>query len=110
MTFKPATWYPIAILLCVANAIAIGFASGAVHGSAHGALAVAFGVWAQRLGRRRESEDDESLPETSEAIESLESEMIKLRQELIETQERLDFAERMLAQRPDPSRHKVPPA
>lgn len=109
MTFKPATWYPIAILLCVANVVAIGFSSGALHGSAHGALAVAFGVWAQRLGRRREREDNESRPETSEAIESLESEMIRLRQELIETQERLDFAERMLAQRPDP-RYKVPPA
>ena len=110
MTFKPATWYPIAILLCVANAVAIGFASGAVHGSAHAALAVAFGAWAMRLGRRREREETEAAPETSEAIESLEAEMIKLRQELIETQERVDFAERMLAQRPDPSRYKVPPA
>jgi len=110
MTFRPATWYPIAILLSVANVIAIGFASGAVHGSAHGALAVAFGAWALRLGRRRESEADETPLETSDAIESLEAEMMKLRQELIETQERLDFAERMLAQRPDPSRYKVPPA
>ena len=104
MTFKPATWYPIAIVLSVANVIAIGFASGAVHGSAHGALAVAFGVWALRLGRRRESEADEKSLESSDAIESLKTEMIKLRQELIETQERLDFAERMLAQRPDPRR------
>jgi Zn-dependent protease with chaperone function len=104
MTFKPATWYPIAIFLSVANVIAIGFASGAVHGSAHGALAVAFGIWALRLGRRRESEADESSLDRSDAIESLEAEMIKLRQELIETQERLDFAERMLAQRPDPRR------
>lgn len=109
MTFKPSTWYPIAILLCVANVIGVGFAGGAVHATTHAALAVAFGVWAQRLGRRREREDVESLPETTDAIESLESEMSKLREELIETQERLDFAERMLAQRPDP-RHKVPPA
>ncbi len=104
MTFKPATWYPIAILLSVANVIGVGFATGAVHSMTHAALAVGFGVWAQRLGRRRESEADEKSFETSDAIESLEAEMIKLRQELIETQERLDFAERMLAQRPDPRR------
>ncbi|HEY3219894.1 MAG TPA: hypothetical protein VGJ80_04115 [Gemmatimonadales bacterium] len=102
MTFKPATWYPIAILLSIANVIGVGFASGAVHATTHAALAVAFGLWAQRLGRQRST----SL-ESSDAIERLEGEMIKLRQELIETQERLDFAERMLAQRPDP--HRVRP-
>ena len=113
MTFKPATWYPIAILLAVANVVAIGFTGGAVHAAGHVALAVAFGVWAQRLGRDRRSEREEgetSTLEASDAIESLEAEMIKMRQELIETQERLDFAERMLAQRPDPTRYKVPPA
>jgi hypothetical protein len=104
MVFKPTTWYPIAILLSVANVVAIGFAEGPVHAATHGALAVAFGVWAQRLGRRREHEPDETSLEATDAIESLEAEMIKLRQELIETQERLDFAERMLAQRPDPRR------
>ena len=103
MTFKPATWYPIAIVLSVANVIGVGFATGALHSMTHATLAVAFGLWAQRLGRRRESEAEKSL-DTSDAIESLEAEMIKLRQELIETQERLDFAERMLAQRPDPRR------
>jgi len=29
MTFKPATWYPIAIVLSVANVIGVGFATGA---------------------------------------------------------------------------------
>lgn len=104
MTFKPAAWYPIAILLSVANVVGVGFAGGAVHAMTHAVLAVGFGLWAQRLGRRRESEADETSVEASDAIESLEAEMIKLRQELIETQERLDFAERMLAQRPDPRR------
>jgi len=104
MTFKPVTWYPIAIVLSVANVIGVGFATGALHSMTHATLAVAFGLWAQRLAQRRESEADEKSFESSDAIESLEAEMIKLRQELIETQERLDFAERMLAQRPDPRR------
>src|SRR5437016_4143341 len=54
MTFKPVTWYPIAIVLSVANVIGVGFATGALHSMTHATLAVAFGLWAQRLGARRE--------------------------------------------------------
>jgi hypothetical protein len=39
-----------------------------------------------------------------EAVEALEVEVGKLRQELGETQERLDFAERVLAQAPESRR------
>jgi predicted nucleic acid-binding Zn-ribbon protein len=37
-------------------------------------------------------------------LEALEAEVSRLRQEVSEMQERLDFAERLLAQRPDPRR------
>src|SRR3989442_9249060 len=104
MTFKPATWYPIAIVLSVANVIGVGFATGALHSMTHATLAVAFGGWAQRLARRRESEAGEKSFESSDAIESLEAEMIKLRQDFIETHERLDFCQRILAERPHPRR------
>jgi len=66
MTFKPATWLPIAILLSAANLVAVGFAAGGTepwHAGVHATLA---------LG--------------------------KLRRELSETQERLDFVERRLVQ------------
>jgi hypothetical protein len=101
MTFKPAIWYPIAVVLSVLNVIAVWFAAQPAepwHATAHAALAVAFGLWAQRLrqGPRR--------GELQAGLEALEVEMSTLRQELSETQERVDFAERMLAQAPEPRR------
>jgi hypothetical protein len=101
MTFKPAIWYPIAVVLSAINLVGVGFAAGEPqpwHAAIHAALALAFGVWAQRLRQgRRESELQAPL-EVLEALEALEADMSKLRQELSETQERLDFTERLLAQ------------
>jgi len=107
MRFKPRTWYPIAVLLTVGNVIAAGFAAAEPwHAAAHAALALGFGLWAQRLRQRRDKGEDQTLPEAVEGdrLEALEDELSRLRQELSETQERLDFTERMLAQRPDPRR------
>jgi predicted nucleic acid-binding Zn-ribbon protein len=44
------------------------------------------------------------LQDRLEALEALEIEVSNLRQELGETQERLDFAERLLAQAPEARR------
>jgi hypothetical protein len=101
MTFKPAIWYPIAIVLSVINLVGVGFAAGTSepwHASIHAALALAFGLWAQRL---RQSPGGSDL---QARLEALEAEVSNLRQELSETQERLDFAERMLAQGPEARR------
>jgi hypothetical protein len=99
MTFKPAIWYPIAVLLSVVNLAAVGFTAGPaqpVHATAHAALALAFGVWALRLRQGpRDGPRENELPARLEAIEV---EVSELRRELGETQERLDFAERLLAQ------------
>ena len=107
MTFKRTIWYPIAIVLSAVNLVAVGFAAGESqpwHAGIHAALALAFGMWAQRLRRSpRGSELQDSL-EVLEAVEALEVEVGKLRQELGETQERLDFAERVLAQAPESRR------
>lgn len=99
MTFKPAIWRPIAIGLAVINVVAAGFAADAaepVHAGIHAGLALLFGYWAAHLkqgaGRRRE-----------EGLEALEVEVGELRRELGEAQERMDFAERLLAQRPPES-------
>jgi hypothetical protein len=96
MTFKPAIWQPIAVVLSAINLVAVGFAAGAAepwHAGGHAALGLAFGLWAQRmkLGRGGETE-------LQPRLEVLEFEVSDLRRELSETQERLDFTERVLAQ------------
>ena len=101
MTFKPALWFPIAVVLSAANFIAIWFAARSgepMHATVHAVLVVAFGVWAHRLRRRPRG------GEIQEVLDAVELETEALRRELAETQERLDFAERMLAERSDPLR------
>lgn len=96
MTFKPALWRPIAFGLSALNLVAVGFAAGAAepwHAAVHAGLAMAFGSWAQRLKRAPGGADRD------ERLEMLEDDMSEMRRELTEAQERLDFAERLLAQR-----------
>jgi hypothetical protein len=101
MTFKPAIWYPIAVVLSVVNLAGVGFAASKaepLHAAVHAALALAFGLWAQHLRQGRGGS------EFQPRLEALEVEVGTLRQELSETQERLDFAERLLAQGPEARR------
>ena len=101
MNLKSAKWYPIAAGLSGINLIAGAFAAGQgepTHAAIHVALAVGFGFWAQNL---RSSPDGRELPAR---LEALEIEVDKLRLELSETQERLDFTERLLAQLPETRR------
>jgi hypothetical protein len=100
MTFKPAVWYPIAVVLSVVNLVGVGFAAGEPqpwHAAIHAALALAFGLWAQRLRQGPRGSELQAPLEVLEALEALEVDVSRLRQELSETQERLDFAERLLA-------------
>jgi hypothetical protein len=116
MTFKPAIWYPIAVVLSAVNVVAVGFAAAPGepwwHATIHAALAVGFGVWAHRLrqgsGARELQDRLDALEAEPNRLEALESEMSRLMQELSETQERLDFAERLLAQRPEARRVDPP--
>jgi hypothetical protein len=101
MTFKPSVWRPIAAVLSVANLVAVGFAAGGAepwHATVHAGLALAFGAWAQRLGRTPPPAEPQAR------LEELEAEMDQLRGELAEAQERLDFAERVLARESSPRR------
>ena len=108
MALNPKTWYPIAVVLTVVNVVGAAAAAGDTwwHAGAHAGFAVGFGLWAQRLRLRRDTSQDQTALGASdnERLEVLEDELTRLRQELSETQERLDFAERMLAQRQDPRR------
>ena len=107
MTFKPATWYPIAVVLSVLNLAGAGFAAGQAqpeHATVHVALALAFGLWARHLRRRPDESELPTGREALEALDALEGEVSKLRQELTETQERLDCVERLLARGPEARR------
>jgi len=110
MTFKPTTWYPIAAVLAILNVVAAGFAAAAtepVHAGTHAALALAFGLWAQHLRSRRGERElgsevrGELGDELQAGLEALDAEVSKLRKEVSDTQERLDFAERLLARGPE---------
>jgi hypothetical protein len=100
MRFKPALWQPIAIALGALNLVAVGYAAGAgegLHAGVHAGLAVAFGLWAQRM-RLRAGAGSEPVEDTQTRLDALEAEVGILRGELGEAQERLDFTERVLAQ------------
>ncbi len=103
MALNPKIWYPIAVAASVLNLVGVGFATGAVHTTIHAALALGFGLWAQRL-RQRSVAGEQLQVEAGTAqqlqagFEALQTEVTRLRQELSETQERVDFVERVLAQ------------
>jgi hypothetical protein len=110
MTFKPRTWYPIAAVVAILNVVAAGFAAAAtepVHAGTHAALALAFGIWAQHLRSRRNEREIASETRTElgndlqAGLEALEAEVSRLRQEVSDVAERVDFAERLLARGPE---------
>lgn len=97
MTFKPAIWYPIAVTLSVINLVGLGLAvrpGEPWHAATHAVLALAFGLWARRLRPGTGT----SGSEHQARLEALEAEVSRQQRELTEAQERLDFAERLLAQ------------
>lgn len=106
MTFKPRIWIPIARVLAAVNVVAVYFAAEAAepaHAVLHAALGVAFLLWSERLRTRSLQALSDGV---SEEMESLPGEVSDVRHELAEVQERLDFAERMLAQRREQDRGK----
>ena len=99
MTFKPKIWFPIASVLAAVNLGAVWFAAAPgepLHATGHAVLAVVFAMWAQRLKAKRELASGEYA--LAPGTETLALDVDDLRQALAETQERLDFAERILAQ------------
>jgi hypothetical protein len=95
MTFKPHIWRPISIGLAAVNFLGMAMAAGSsepTHATVHAALALAFAYWAQRLRPATGALEQE------DRIDMLEAEIGNLRGELSDAAERLDFAERMLAQ------------
>ena len=111
MTFKPAIWYPIAVGLSVINLVLVGFAAvpaEPLHAATHAALALAFGLWAQRLRSGRGASDLQARlealegGESSEEVQALRDDLETVRREVSELNERVDFAERLLARTRSP--------
>lgn len=100
MTFKPTAWFAAAV--SALNIGGLGFALGTGepgHATAHAVLALALGGFAVlRLRQGSAAGERRTALEGQAGLEALEAEMDNLRQELIDAQDRLDFAERMLAQ------------
>ena len=116
MTFKPKVWFPIAAVLSAVNLVAVWFAAvpgEPAHATLHAGLALAFGYWAlrlrQRLGTGEHEARFQALEDEAGRLESIDDEMDRLRQALSETQERLDFAERMLVQGREQRRDDLKP-
>jgi hypothetical protein len=108
MALNPRIWFPIAIGATALNLVAAAFYTG-THAGMHAALAVGFGLWAQRLRQRTSSGaqlevEAGTTQQLQEGFEALEAEVARLRQELSETQERVDFVERVLAQNKEAGR------
>ena len=98
MRFKPAIWAPIAWGLALINVGAIWFAAQAaepLHASIHAALGVAFGLWGERLRRRQVHDTEPTLADLRQQLDEVQDES---RNQIAELQERVDFAERLLAQ------------
>ena len=108
MALNPKIWYPIAVGATVINVVSAAVFTGA-HAGAHAGLAIACGLWALRLRQRTASGAAQQVEagtteQLQEGFEALEAEVMRLRQELAETQERVDFVERVLAQNQEAGR------
>jgi hypothetical protein len=93
MTFKPTIWRPIAAVASAINLAGAGYAVAVaepVHATVHVVLALVFGAWSYRTPSTVAAVEDQ------DRLEELDNEVNSLRRELSETQERLDFAERLL--------------
>lgn len=92
-------WVVIAIIVInVAGGIYASLTDEPMHAFAHGALAVGFGLWARYLRTARACEVEQPA-----RVEMLEDDVSELQRQLMETQERLDFADQLLKQRPKSS-------
>lgn len=114
MWFKHRAWIPVAWVLSVGNLVAVWFAARPAepsHATIHALLAVSFALGARRLmARQRADRQNEHLQQTIDQNEHLQQTVDDMQARLLELEERLDFAERLLAKHRDSDRLGAPPA
>lgn len=113
MWFKHRAWIPVAWVLSVTNLVAVWFAAAPAepaHATLHALLGVALALGAQRLmARRRDDGPNEQLQHVLDQNERLQQSVDDTQARALELEERLDFADRLLAQHRDAERLGDPP-
>lgn len=101
MWFRNRGWIPVAWLGSAVNLGAVWFAAAPgepMHASLHAALAVGFGLGARHLRHRhRALLQDQQLQEALDQNAYLEESTETMQTRVRELEERVDFAERLLA-------------
>lgn len=114
MWFTHRAWIPVAWLLSLGNLIAVWFAARPAepwHATIHALLATLFALGARRLmARRRADAEYEHLQHTTDQKEHLRQTIEGMQPRLQELEERVDFAERLLAKFRDSDRLGAPPS
>ena len=114
MRFKHRAWIPIGWLAAVGNLGAIWFAAlpgEAWHATVHGLLAAGFALGARHLTiRQRMGALTGQLQETLDLNEHLQRTLEDAESRVNELEERVDFAERMLATERESERLRAPPS
>ncbi len=112
MWFKHRAWIPVAWLLSLANLVSVWFAARPAepwHATIHALLAVLFALGARRLmARQRAGAPDEHAPQTIDQAEHSQRTLDGMQAHLQELEERVDFAERLLAKHRDSDRSDAP--
>lgn len=102
MWFKHRAWVPIAWVLSAANVASIWFAAApgeAWHATIHGLLAVGLGLGAHHLStRQRLLTANQDLQQALDQNEGMQEALDGMHGQVRELEERVDFAERLLAQ------------
>ena len=113
MWFKHSAWVPVAWLLSLINVAAVWFAAAPaepMHATIHALLGAGFGVGAMHLTvRGRAAAQREHLGQVLELNEHLQQTVDDMQGHLTELEERVDFAERLLATHREPDRRDEPP-
>lgn len=114
MWFKHRAWIPIAWVLAAANVASVWFAAvpgEPLHATAHALLAVGCGLGARHLSTRHlTGSTAEQLDETMDQTEALAQTAEEMQGRVLELEERLDFAERLLIKNRETERQDAPPA
>lgn len=113
MRFKHRAWIPVAWALSIINVGAVWFAAlpaEPAHATVHALLAAGFALGAQRLtARRRGTASNEDLQQALDQNEQMQQTIDAMDAQVRELEERVDFAERLVAQQKDAARLPLEP-
>jgi len=112
MWFKHRAWISVAWILSAVNLAAVWFAARPAepwHATIHAVLGAAFAVGAQRLMARQRIGVGEDLQQALDDNERLQQTIDAMQPRMQELEERVDFAERLLATEREAEPRRTPP-